>query len=493
MAVLTPLSAAGAQGSPYLPVDDPRLPSLEHLIARGDIEDPSPMLRPFRRSDAVRVLAAADTAPETRSGRLIHALLAGLTEGQTETHWRIEGRAGAQAYTHARRDPLHPAGPEGVRPYAELRLEAILGNLVLVSRPAVEPRLLKDPDWPGRKNLDIAGRHVEGYLSGQFRWADIYYGQMARQWGPAGVPGIGLSAESYPRPEIGFDVHVGDFRLDALASDLQDGTDSLGQTVHRYFFAHRLSARVTPRLYLALWETTVLSGVDRQFDGRYRNPVTLLLLANEYGLGDNGNVLLGLDARWRAFRHTTLEAQLGIDDVQYKNRSGPNRTPDRYAFTLAAYGPFGQRAAWRALYTQASSLAFRTIDPFDNFTDQGVGIGRNFADDDQTSLFVTMPLTTHWLLMPELTLLRQGQGRINDPFPTLGAAAGATPEIFIGTVEQTWRAALGVSGRQGPLDLAASAGFHHVTNAYNQAGRTVDRFEGRLTATIGFVKTGGFH
>src|SRR5689334_18554103 len=30
-----------AQASPYLTLDDPRLPLLEHLIARGDVEDPS--------------------------------------------------------------------------------------------------------------------------------------------------------------------------------------------------------------------------------------------------------------------------------------------------------------------------------------------------------------------------------------------------------------------------------------------------------------------
>src|SRR5512147_2093600 len=49
-----------AQASPFLPLDDPRLPLLEHLIARGDIEDPSPMVRPFRRADALRALAEAD-------------------------------------------------------------------------------------------------------------------------------------------------------------------------------------------------------------------------------------------------------------------------------------------------------------------------------------------------------------------------------------------------------------------------------------------------
>lgn len=37
---------ASPQASPYLPLDDPRLPLIEHLITRGDIRDPSPMLRP---------------------------------------------------------------------------------------------------------------------------------------------------------------------------------------------------------------------------------------------------------------------------------------------------------------------------------------------------------------------------------------------------------------------------------------------------------------
>ena len=60
-----------------------------------------------------------------------------------------------------------------------------------------------------------------------------------------------------------------------------------------------------------------------------------------------------------------------------------------------------------------------------------------------------------------------------------------TPALFIGVVERTYRAALGVSGRTGPLDLAASAGFHHVVNSRHLEGQSVDRFEGRLQATLG--------
>ena len=489
-----------AQASPYLPLDDPRLPLLEHLIARGDIEDPSPMVRPFRRTDALRVLAAADTAAEPARGpaAIVHALRAAFEELPGEQTWRVAARAGAQAYSHVRRDVLHPLGPDGVRPYADFTGEAVIGPFALVTRPAAEPRIVDDPEWPGRKDLELAWRFSEAYASAQLKYGSIFYGQMERNWGPVGLPGIGVSNYGYPQVEAGFRIGTGSFELEALARSLTDGrdtlsrspTDTLGDRVHRYFFAHRVSARLSERFRLGVWETVVLSGVDRDFDGRYRNPVSILLLANQFGLGADGNVMFGADAHWRVSGRTTLEAQLAIDDLQYEHGSGVGRYPNRWALTVSAFGPLGRTLGWRALYTQASSLAFRTLNPFENFTEAGVGLGRNFDDQDQLSVTVTVPRGTGWLFTPELTLLRQGEGTINAPFPATAEEAGAIPQIFIGVVERTWRAALGVSGRQGPLDLSANAGFHHVVNAGHQEGRTVNRFEGRLQVTLGLSRRG---
>ena len=474
-----------AQASPYIPLDDPRLPVLEHLIARGDIADPSPMVRPFRRADAARVLADADS---TGGSRLIHALREQFDDPTDQNSWRLGIRAGAQAYSHIRRDVLHPLGPDGARPYVDLTGEATFGPFALVSRPAAEPRIADDPEWPGRHDLTLAWRMVEAYASAQFKYGSVFYGQMDRDWGPQGVDGIGLSNYGYSEVESGFELGTRTLRLYTLARQLRD-EDSLGSRVHRYFFAHRLGLRVSNRVNLGLWETVVLAGVDREFDGRFRNPLSLLLLADQFGLGLDGNVLVGLDASWRVGRRLTLETQLGIDDLQYERTSGPDRYPNRWALTVSAFGPLGRDLGWRALYTQASSLAFRTSNPFENLTDAGVGIGRNFADQDQTTLTVTVPRGTFWLFTPELTLLRQGEGRINDPFPT-PAEAGTTPQLFIGVVERTWRAALGVSGRQGPVDLGANAGFHHVVNADHIEGRTANRFEGRLQATLGIGRRG---
>ncbi len=478
-----------AQASAYLPLDDPRLPLIEHLIARGDIADPSPMVRPFRRADALRALAHADTAGEGTAA-LIRHLREELREPEDSTRWQVGLRAGAQAYSHIRRDLLHPLGPDGVRPYGEALGEAILGPFALVSRPAAEPRITDDPEWPGRRDLDLAWRMIEGYASAQFKYGSVFYGQMDRNWGPVGIEGIGLSDYGYNDVELGFDIGVDALRLSALARSLEDARDSAGARVHRYFFAHRLGVRLGERLNLGLWETTVLAGADREFDGRYRNPLSLLLLTNQWGLGANGNVLFGVDAAYRISKATTVEAQIGIDDLQYENTSGDDRYPNRWALTLAAHGPLGSRLAWRGLYTQASSLAFRTLDPFENLTDGGVGLGRNFADMDRFTLTVSVPAGTRWLFTPELTFQRQGEGDINDPFPPTPEEAGQLPQLFIGTVEKTLRAAVALSGRQGPLDLRASAGFHHVTNAGNVAGITDNRFEGRFQATLGLSRRG---
>jgi hypothetical protein len=481
----------GAQASPYIPLDDPSLPLVEHLIARGDIADPSPFIRPFRRSDLRRVIAAADSAGRGDSVQLTR-LADHFDELPHANRWQVSVRIGGQAYTHARRDPLHPTGPDGARPYGEVELQAVIGSVALVTRPVLEPRLIVDPDWPGRKDLDVAGRQADAYISAQFTNARLLYGQLDQNWGPVGLPGISLSSYGYGRPVLGIEIGTPAIQLRSLAANLADERDSTNQVVHRYFFAHRLSARLSRTLHLGLWETVVFAGADRNADARQLNPLSLSFLENAYGLGAETNSMLGADVQWTVSRQLTLQGQFALDDLTYKDRGSPTRNPDRWAFTLMGSGPLGRRLSWRAFYTQASSLAFRTFDDqFQDFLDDGIGIGRNFADNDQVSLAITLPATRHWLVTPEVTVLRQGEGSIQASYPPTGTVElGSTPQLFIGVVERTYRAALGLQGSVRPFRISANAGFHRIENANHVEGTTVHRFEGRLFVTLGMSRRG---
>jgi len=432
--------------------------------------------------DAARVLAAADTGQDSPRLRLIHRLRQEF-EDPAGNGWTLHGRVGGQAFTHPRRELLHPVGGSGARPYVELAGSATFANLVLFTRPTIEPRLVDDPDWLGRKDVKAAGRVADAYISAQFKYASLFYGQTDRNWGPVGLPGIPLSNYGYERQGPAIDLGNNTLRLSALATDLLDQTDSIGQLVHRYYFVHRLNIRFSPRLTLAPWESNIVAGPGRNFESRYRNPLSVGYLANTIGLGDRSNVMLGLDIHWQAWRRTLLQAQLALDDFWYDNRE---RNRDRWALTLGAEGALGSAWAWHVLYTQVSSLALRTFNPAENFTDGGIGVGRNFSDQDQLTFRLTIPVRSRWLLAPELTVLRQGEGQINDPYPVPDAnGVLSTPALFIGVVERTYRAAVTLSGRSGPFDLMANAGFHHVVNSGHESGNTVDRFEGRLQATLG--------
>ena len=480
-------AAMQAQGSPYVALDDPRLPLAEHLITRGVVRDPSPQIRPFRRDQIVASLAAADTAPDTPDGRVIRALREGWTDLESESRWMVEGRLGVQAYTRQRRDLLHPDGTSSVQPYVDLRLEGVFGPIVAVSRPAIEPRLSKDPDWRGRTDLKVVGRMNEAYLAAQFRFGSIWFGQFDQQWGPIGTYGIPISAGvSYSRPYLGLEVGSRDVRLAAQVATLRDEVDSTGAIIKRYHVMHRLSVRTSERLSLALWETTVLAGEDRSLEGRFINPLSLLLLANQYGEGDPGNVTIGFDASWRAFRRTTLELQLAIDDIQYQSTGYPNR----WALTAAAFGPLGNRLAWRGTYTAASTLAFQSQNVFENYAERGVGIGRGFPDMDVLSLSISLPFAERWLVSPTIAAQRQGERRITDAFPPTAADADGLPEIHSGTVEKTLRLSVGATGRASFFDLGADAGVSFVNDADNVQGRNRTRFEGKLQATLFFSRRG---
>lgn len=488
-------SRAAAQASPYLPLDHPLLPLAEYLIARGDVADPSPLLRPFRRADLIAAIDAARLDPASASGRLAARLRAELGDPAPADWAAFRARLGIETGSRARRDLLHPAGDGGAWFFGEAALEGRFRNLLLVSRPVASNRLKADPDWAGgsiqqRKNQ--AYRFADAYVAAQFDRVHLTFGQLSRNWGPAGVLGLSLSDYGYPRTDASLALRFRDFQFDVVATQLTGMTDALGNHRSRYLLAHRLSVRLSSRFWLGLWETGVLAPDRASVDPTFFNPMVLLSFPVQLGLPDDRNTTIGGDLRWQAGR-VRFEGQAMIDD-RWRSKADPNGTgepahPGRWALSGAAAGPLGERAGWRASLAAVSSLAYRTGDSTENFVDRGIGIGPHFTDGVVGTVAVSLPVRDQWLVTPDLTYQVQGEGRIGDPFPT-GTAFTDTPEIFIGRPERTLRVGLSLSGGAGRFAVTGSGGYFRTVSAGHAPGPVRNRFEGRVTATIGLSRQG---
>ncbi|PYP76928.1 MAG: hypothetical protein DMD25_09590, partial [Gemmatimonadetes bacterium] len=278
--VLLPGILTAQEASPYVPLQHWTMPYVEHLIARGVIPDATPLTRPLKRADLVRVLRAVDTLTVgDKVAKTVRRLLAALDVPGHGPRYRVAGEVGVAAATYARRDPLaaiddtgpRQAGPELVTVSGGLDGQLQLGHVVAVTHPYVDTRLKHDPDWYGFKKRSVAGRTAESYLSAQWAVGEVFFGRLDRNWGPSGIQGLLLSDNPYGLDHLALALGTARFQLQAVATQLDDDTDATGAAVHRYMVQHRVWLRPHARWTFAVWEGTVVSGRDRDFEPWYLN------------------------------------------------------------------------------------------------------------------------------------------------------------------------------------------------------------------------------
>src|SRR3989475_776213 len=339
-------------------------------------------------------------------------------------------------------------------------------------------RLQFDPDWYGR--TDNASAFPEAYASAQWRQGEVFYGALARNWGPSGVQGVLLSDSPYSLDHLYVTFGTSRVRYQVIATQLDTRTDATGAAVNRYMSVHRLWVRPPGRWTLAVWDGGVWSGVGRPFEPWFLNP-TAGSYIRQSNTGTNVNSFLGFDVERRAA--ATVFAQFMLDDIQVSRRVPSDLKPTSYAFTVGAKGRVrSAAAAWTLFYTQVANLTYRNEDDFQVPLYHLLGTGRNFSDYDQATLKVGLLARPGLLLEPELTLLRQGEGDPRLPHP-LVPAYPSTATLFQGVVERTVRLALGGSWPPGGFQLTGNGGVHLIHNAGHVRGTSDTRWVGALRVT----------
>src|SRR3989441_993037 len=480
LAVVAASPLTAQEASPYLPLSHWSMPFLEHLITAGRLVDPTPLTRPFRTDQVLRALAAVDSTIVTRAEwAVVRQVRSDLTRHEHGPAARLDLHAGMAASSHARRDPVREAGPGHATFSGGAALTLYFGPVVFVSHPYFDTRLKYDPDWYGKKDRVVAGRFAEAYISAQFTHADLFFGSLDRNWGPSAVQGLLLSDSPYGPDHLAVTIGTTGVRLEGIATQLNDLTDTAGATVHRYGAQHRLWIHAPGRWTVGLWEGSVLSGVGRQLEPWYVNFASLGLLS-QLNTGTNVNSFLGFDVQRRG--KVTLFAQGMLDDIQVDKKTAADRKPASYGLTLGAQGSIPHLSgggAWTLFYTRVANLTYRKEDNTQTPIYFGLGTGRNFSDYDQTTLQLSFMPASAVLVQPETTVLRPGDGDMHLAHPGVSAYP-STPAFLAGVVERTLRLAARGHAAHGRWVLSADGGVHLISNAGHVTGATETRWVGSI-------------
>jgi len=370
-----------------------------------------------------------------------------------------------------------------VKPGVSLRMVLAGGPVVGAVRTILDNRLNVDPEFAGRKDRKVAARNEDGYVSGQWKYGELAFGRVGRNWGPPALYGLMLGNYAYTYDHLYGRIGTDKVNWSSVVTRLEDSVPPAGPSIQRFFSIHRIAIRVK-NWELAGSESYLYAGPGRSFEPSLVNPLNIYALSwrNER---QEGNLGLGVETALRLDRIGNFSGQLFVDDLQVDKSCDPAcKQPSSYAFSFAADGlPLGGDQRWFASYVRVSNLAYRNKNPSENYTSFAISLGQSSSDYDEFRAGVDLALVPRAPLKVYVAHRRQGEGNYNIPFPQ-PADYATTPGIFDGVVMGVTRLAVSGVGRFGDFELGGDLGFNHNTNDGHQSGVSRTSFEGRVKVAI---------
>lgn len=493
LAAVVPIQAT-AQASPYLPVDDIAYKYVDALLSRGVMRNLSSLERPY---EVGRVRASLESARNRDNSRVIASYLDALSVAIRRYELRNEpSRPGDHAPFRARAtfDIYATAQSSDVRelmvadwndaftPAAGGYFVMGGGHLAASVRALLDNRLNHDPQFEGRKDRKIAGRTEDGYVSGQWKYGQLSFGRVGRNWGPIGLSGLQLGNEAYTYDHLYGKIGTDRVHVSSVAARLENYVLAPGVESSRYFSTHRLGIN-RGRFELGVSESFLYSGVGRGLELSLLNPL------NVYGLSwrnerTDGNLSFGSDFAYRTRSYGTVSGQVLLDDIQIDRCDTICHEPSSYGYTLSAEGlPLVGDQKWFAYYTRVSNLAYHTPNISETYASFRTGLGRDYSDYDEVRVGADLAIVPRIPLRVYAAHRRQGRGDFRGDYPPK-TEYETTPAFLAGTVWTVNRMGLSGAAMIGrDFRVEGDAGINQNTNRVNRANLDITEFEGRLRVT----------
>jgi hypothetical protein len=492
---LTAVAPLRAQASAYVPLDDISYSYIDALMARGHFRQLATMERPYTERalreaiDSARAASPSDVITsylDALYGAIEkYAVRPGDTDSVAAQTFRARGTGDlyVTAQTSGRRELMLADSLNDVRPGGAIRLVMAGGPVVGFTRALIDTRLNVDPEYAGRKDRKINGRTEDGYVGGQWKYAELMLGRVGRNWGPPTQYGLMLGNYAYTYDHLFARIGSDRIHWSTVITRLDDSVPATGPAIERYFSIHRLAV-IWRNLELAGTESYVYAGAGRNFEPSLVNPLNVYALSwrNEK---QEGNLGLGGEFALRTEGKGIFSGQLFLDDLQIDRSCNPAcKQPSSYGLTFSAEGlPLRGEQRWFASFTRVSNLAYNNKNPAEHYEILGVGLGRGFSDYDEYRAGLDLAVLPRTPLRLYAAHRRQGQGSYNNPFP-LPADYASTPGMFEGVIMSVTRVGVSGASKWRDFELSGDIGVNHNANDAHVSGASSTSFEGRLKVAV---------
>lgn len=502
---VAPSTAVAQDASPYLELDHWAYPVLELWIARGDVTDLSPLTRPYRVADVLRVAELlADADLSGTEAELRNRLVAEFTpptdptadDDEAGAYLELGLEAGGSLVSQTHPDPLQAVldgrfgdarvlerfdvVAAGSSPYAaggvRLRRDGIFRN---------DPRFPDGQVTPRRDPLlgdDLSVRLEEAYVELQLPYVRLALGRLDREWGPTGTDGFLRSANPYSQDELSY--RFGTDRIFLIGTIA--GPSDFGADTARYVSMHRLEVRPSDRFILSVSESVVYGGPGGRFQFALANPIGIWQIALDEDDVPH-NKLGQADVWWQATRGLALSGSLLADAT---NRQGSCcQMGGSLGIELANLAP-GLLVRARAGIIQ--SLAYRTSLPWEEYSLDRVGFGWDKSDLVLASLEADWFASPTLRISPRLDLQVRGEGDFRQLRPP-GEDLPTLPRLLLGVSETTLRPAVGGHWtRSGDLGIVIEwdAGVSIISDYANTEGDDRTEITGSVSVRLATPRWG---
>ena len=170
----------------------------------------------------------------------------------------------------------------------------------------------------------------ESFIQFQKDAYSVSLGKMQQGFGPGKLTGVFLSPNSPPIDQLFLKYLTSSFKLQfqLMRLDNRPIGDSNSQIINRWYYLRRLSWSPSKKITISLSEGMVVTGVNRQFEWHYLNPMNPFLLDENHEIsngylteeGDSDNALIGFDITytnnsWQAYTEWVIdEIQIDSED-----------------------------------------------------------------------------------------------------------------------------------------------------------------------------------